>query len=60
MPSTIWLRASRVKLRRSRGPIWPEASVRAAMVMEKVVPATPMVEDATALSSARAPSAPPE
>ncbi len=30
------------------------------MVKEKVVPATPMVEDATALSSARAPSAPPE
>ena len=30
------------------------------MVMEKVVPAPPMFEEAMALSSARAPSAPPE
>ncbi|CAA2155763.1 hypothetical protein MBRA_01394 [Methylobacterium brachiatum] len=30
------------------------------MVMEKVVPATPMFEEAMALRSARAPSAPPE
>lgn len=30
------------------------------MVIEKVVPATPMFEEATALSRARAPSAPPE
>ena len=60
MPSATWLRLSRTKLRKSRGPIWPEASDRAAMVMEKIVPATPMHDDATAPSSDRAPSPPPE
>ncbi len=60
MPSATWLRASRTKLRSSRGPICPEARDRAAMVMEKIVPATPMLDDATAPSSERAPSPPPE
>ena len=59
MPRAIWLPRSRTKLRSRRGPIWPEASDRAATVIEKVVPATPIVEEATALSSARAPASPP-
>ena len=59
MPKASWLPGSRVKLRNNRGPIWPEASDNAATVMENTVPATPMVEDATAPSSARAPASPP-
>ena len=50
---------SRVKLRSSRGPIWLDARLSAATVMEKVVPATPMVAAATAPSTSRAPAVPP-
>ena len=59
VPSVSWLPRSRVKLRRSRGPICPAARDRAAMVMENTVPATPMVDEATAPSNVRAPVAPP-
>ena len=59
MPSAYWLPLSRTKLRSRRGPIWPEASDRAATVIEKVVPATPIVEEATTPSRARAPASPP-
>jgi len=47
-----------MKLRNNRGPIWLEASVSAAMVIENKVPATPMAEDAIAPSSVRAPVSP--
>ena len=58
-PSVSWLPRSCVKLRIRRGPIWPAAIDSAAMVMEKTVPATPMVELAMAPSSVRAPVPPP-
>ena len=58
-PRVIWLPRSRVKLCNSRGPICPEASESAAMVIENTVPATAMVEEAMAPSTARAPAAPP-
>jgi hypothetical protein len=48
-----------MKLRRRRGPIWLEAKVRAATVIENTVPATPMVEEAIAPRSERAPLPPP-
>ena len=50
-----WLPRSWVKLRSSRGPICPAASDKAAMVIENTVPATPIVEEATAPSRVRAP-----
>ena len=59
MPKVAWLPRSRVKLRSRRGPIWFDASDRAAMVIENTVLATPMVEAATAPSNVRAPVAPP-
>jgi hypothetical protein len=49
-----------MKLPSTRGPYWPEASERTAMVMEKVVAATVMTEPPMTDSAARAPSAPPE
>ena len=57
-PSVIWLPRSRVKLCSKRGPICPAASARAAIVIENRVPATPIVDDATAPSNVRAPVAP--
>jgi hypothetical protein len=48
-----------MKLRSNRGPICPEASDNAATVMENTVPATPMVEEATALNNDRALDSPP-
>ena len=46
-----------MKLRSRRGPICPAASDSAAMVMENTVPATPMVDEAMAPNSVRAPGA---
>ena len=59
VPSTVCTPRSRVKLPSSRGPIWPAASDSAAIVIEKTVPATPIVDEATAPSSVRAPVGPP-
>ena len=58
-PSVTCTPRSRVKLRSRRGPIWPAASDSAAIVIENTVPATPIVDDATAPSSVRAPVPPP-
>ena len=58
-PRLSWTPRSRVKLRSRRGPIWPAASESAAIVIENTVPATPMVEAATAPRSVRAPVPPP-
>ena len=57
MPITTWLIASRMKLRRSRGPNCEEASVRAIKVSEKTTPAMVIIEPATVLRMAVAPSA---
>lgn len=46
-----------LKLRSSLGPIWPAARASAAMVIEKTVPATPIVDEATTPSNVRAPVA---
>ena len=59
VPRVNWFPRSRVKLRSNRGPICPAASDNAAMVIENTVPATPIVEDATAPSRVRAPVPPP-
>lgn len=56
VPSEAWLPRSRVKLRSRRGPICCDASVSAAMVIEKVVPATLSMAAAMVESTARAPS----
>ena len=58
VPSTSWLPRSRMKLRNSRGPNCEEASCRVSMVMEKVSPATVIIELAIADRMARAPSGP--
>jgi hypothetical protein len=43
----------------SLGPIWPAARDNAAIVIENNVPATAIIEPATAPSNVRAPAAPP-
>src|SRR5688572_31070716 len=48
-----------MKLRRTRGPNCEEACASATTRIEKVTPAIPIVEDAIAESTSRAPSAPP-
>ena len=58
VPSTTWLPRSRMKLRKSRGPNCEEASCRVSMVIEKVRPATVIIELAMADRMARAPSGP--
>ena len=59
MPRVTWLARSRVKLCSSLGPICPVAKDNEAIVIENTVPATPMVEAATAPNIVRAPVAPP-
>lgn len=60
VPSTTWLAVSRMKVCSSRGPSCDDASASAVMVMEKVTPAVLITDPATTLSTARAPSGPPE
>ncbi|CAA9301124.1 MAG: hypothetical protein AVDCRST_MAG40-366 [uncultured Gemmatimonadaceae bacterium] len=52
-PSTTWLARSRMKLRRMRGVYWLDACVTATVVMEKVTPATVIIEPAIAESIER-------
>ena len=59
VPSTNWLPVSLRKLRSRRGPNCDEVSDSTAMVMAKVVPATPRIDEAMASSTERAPSGPP-
>ena len=47
-----------MKLRRMRDEYWLAASARVTVVMEKVTPATVIMEPAMAVSSPREPSAP--
>ena len=58
VPSTSWLPRSRRKLRSSRGPNCDEASWSVSIVIEKVRPATVIIELAIAERMARAPSGP--
>ncbi len=59
VPRTTCTPTSEVKLRRTRGEYWLEASCRATMVREKVVAATVMMLPAMAESTLRAAVGPP-
>lgn len=56
MPSTTWLPVSRMKLFSSREPNCDEVSCNTANVIEKMVPATVIIELAMVETSARAPA----
>ena len=57
-PSTDWLSLSAMKLRNTRGLYWVAADESTTSVIEKITPATVIIEPAIAVSMARAPSVP--